>query len=277
MDKTRIYYFSGTGNTLYLAREASARLGAELIPIAAAARQDVIRPGADVVGIFYPVYYNDLPMIVRDFADRLRCQENTYVFAVCNYGGCGGRSVKTLSERIRAAGGALDAAYGIHMPQNAFPKPWERNDKLIEKGGARARKIAEDVQARKKGIFLRGPLNALFLRLHPSLLPRIRADLAKKTGLSPETPLDVLVRSVDGSYTSGDRCTGCGICEKVCPVNNLVLDGGRPRWLGHCENCLACYNWCPVKAIRSPTPRAGYYYRNARIEAPDIMAQRQNA
>jgi len=51
------------------------------------------------------------------------------------------------------------------------------------------------------------------------------------------------VASVDG------RCTACGLCVRLCPVDNLVLEGGRVRGLGRCAFCLRCYDYCPESAM----------------------------
>jgi ferredoxin/flavodoxin len=275
MGKPSIYYFSGTGNTLYLAKETARLLDAELLPIVTAlAGEGRIVPDADVVGIVYPVYYNDLPAVVMDFAKRLAGIETAYVFAVCNYGGCGSHSVKTLGELIKDAGGELSAAYGIHMPQNAFKKPWEKNERIVGRGGAKIRKIAADVKAKKKGNHLKGLLNYIFLRVHPRMLPKIKADLAEAAGLSPELDLDVLIRAGDRRFRATERCTGCGTCARVCPVGNIELKDGKPVWLGRCENCLACYDWCPQRAVEGGVASEGYYYTNPRIKTKDMLAQR---
>ena len=271
--KTTVYYFSGTGNSLYIAKILAGSLNAELLPMTGAAGLTEIRPGADAVGLVYPVYYNDLPMIVREFAGRLRGIEKAYVFAVCTYGGCGSRSIKSLEEIITASGGALTASYGLHMPQNAFSKPWESNIRLVESAGRKAEKIARAVKARKTGNNLKGFLNFVFLRLHPKLLPGISANLSKRAGLSPEDGLDRLIRASDRLYEAGNGCMGCGLCEKVCPVGNIALENGRPKWLGHCENCLACYDWCPARAISGGVAHSGYFYTNPKIKAAEIMAQ----
>ena len=272
--KSSVYYFSGTGNTLFIARTLARQLDGALIPIAQTAGTEELYPDADVVGIVYPVYYNDLPAIVRDFAGKLRGISRTYLFAVCNYGGCGSQSVKSLGELFKASGGELALSHGIHMPQNAFSKPWENHLRLIAKAERKTATIAEDIIGRKKGNNLTGLLNFVFVRLHRTLLPGIRANLAKRTGLSPETELNALIRAGDRPYTAGDACTGCGVCVNVCPVGNIMLDGGRPKWLGRCENCLACYDWCPAKAIEGGVASRGYHYRNPRITAADIMAQK---
>jgi MinD superfamily P-loop ATPase len=58
------------------------------------------------------------------------------------------------------------------------------------------------------------------------------------------------VPGMDQFYSISDDCTKCGICEKVCPVNNIGLDeAGHPYFNHHCEQCVACIQFCPKKAI----------------------------
>ena len=44
-------------------------------------------------------------------------------------------------------------------------------------------------------------------------------------------------------------CTSCGLCAARCPLNNIVLEGGRPVWKGECTHCMACIGGCPTEAI----------------------------
>ena len=54
---------------------------------------------------------------------------------------------------------------------------------------------------------------------------------------------------LDNNYTVDDTCTGCGLCAKRCPVNNIVMVNDRPMWKHHCELCVSCIQSCPKKAI----------------------------
>ena len=68
---TEIYYFTGTGNSLVVASGLSERLGGDLIPVASCVGHDAIRSRADVIGIVFPVYYGELPVIMKRFAGKL--------------------------------------------------------------------------------------------------------------------------------------------------------------------------------------------------------------
>ena len=37
--------------------------------------------------------------------------------------------------------------------------------------------------------------------------------------------------------------------QKICPVNNIEIINRHPEWQHHCENCYACFLWCPNEAI----------------------------
>jgi ferredoxin len=45
-------------------------------------------------------------------------------------------------------------------------------------------------------------------------------------------------------------CNGCGVCARLCPAANIIIEKGNPVFLARCEQCQACLNWCPRRAIR---------------------------
>ena len=274
--KADIYYFSGTGNTLYAAGHLAKILNAKLKPIASLVNESRIEIDADIIGIVFPVYYGDLPVIVKRFISLLENIRGKYIFAVATFGGSAGASFKTMNRILEPKGVFLCASYGIHMPQNAFRKPWENNEVTLNKNLNKLEKIANNTKARKKGIhypiFFMKPV---IIILHEMFKPLYKKGMLKYSNSLPETDFDTLIHMSDKSFTVSEMCNSCGICVKVCPVGNIDISTGKPVWLNRCENCLACYNWCPKSAILGGISQKNYHYLNNRVDMADIISQKE--
>jgi flavodoxin len=107
--RIEICFFSGTGNSLQIAKDIANRIDASLVPIASLIDEESIRTDATVIGIVFPVYYGDLPNIIRKFAKKLENIESKYMFAVYTYGGGRGFLLKVY------------AVLPIHMEEGLLP------------------------------------------------------------------------------------------------------------------------------------------------------------
>lgn len=46
-------------------------------------------------------------------------------------------------------------------------------------------------------------------------------------------------------------CIGCGKCEKLCPMGNIAMQDGKPKFSNQCVGCMACAFGCPKDAINT--------------------------
>jgi len=250
--KAAIYYFSGTGNSLVIARDIAARLNAELIPIPLVVENERITCDADVIGIVFPVYnavYQGMPAMVRLFANKLAKLDAKYIFTICTCLGWSHITIKNLGEIIKARGGELAAGFTVNMPDNSSPVSTEKQQRLFNKWKKKLESIYQYIASGKKGRYENPDFFNLimipFLKGGKKKTLQLYSKLAESTGLTYEE----LVHLSDRSFVVDHTCTGCGICARVCPANDIVMAGNRPVWQHCCESCLACVNWCPEKAI----------------------------
>ena len=51
-----------------------------------------------------------------------------------------------------------------------------------------------------------------------------------------------------GFYLNEEKCTKCGYCAEICPVDSIILDP-YPKWTKDCDRCYICDLKCPENAI----------------------------
>ena len=234
-----IYYFSGTGNSLVVARDIARRTEGRPISIPSLMDEETVRIDADMLGIVFPAYYTGMPRIVEGFVGRLTHLESKYIFAIVTVGGISGGVLDRLSEAIGRRGGRLAAGFVVRMPANyihdadALPPFLQR--RMFRKWEKRADRIADYVLNHRTGrMETCGALMAL-------LFSRGIEKRYLQGELSPD---------VDENFWTDDKCNGCGICAELCPVGNIAMVDDRPSWQHRCEKCLSCIQWCPQEAIQ---------------------------
>ncbi|TFG01452.1 MAG: hypothetical protein EU539_14035 [Promethearchaeota archaeon] len=85
------------------------------------------------------------------------------------------------------------------------------------------------------------------------------------------------VNFTDKNFYADENCDSCGICKKVCPVNNIKIVAGKPRWHNQCQQCLACLHFCPQEAIQYGKNTLGRRrYHHPEISFFDMIYQKEN-
>lgn len=262
--KTSLYYFSGTGNSLAVAKKIAAALGeCELVPIASLQKTNGrIVPPAERIGIVCPVYFTGLPSIVAMFAERLDPVAGEYIFAAVTHGGGGGsaalRQIDSILRKRQDRG--LDAGFAVHMPGNyilmySSPEGKKQEDILARADEQIADITGSIIRCEKHAL----PSSVVLLVLHTLLYPWFISH----------------VHTDDKKFSVNDRCTSCGICEDVCPAENIELVDGKPVWKHHCELCCGCIHLCPAGAIQAgPRTADRLRYRNPSVTVSELKEDR---
>ena len=272
--RTTVFYFSATGNSLAVARTVAARLEADLVDLPSALAGDRIHAAAERGGIVCPAYWGRLPSIVERFFDRLDVR-GRYVFLVCT---CGGmlRSQERLRRSIADRGGDLAGVFRLDMPVNKFPPRAAKQQAILAAVPRKLDQICGFVVAGRTGRMEKStaPMRTLMAALAPVewvIWAYIQARYGlpgRGPGSGPET-----VRQMDRLFAADARCDGCRMCARVCPVGNIELEGGRPVWQHRCEQCFACYEWCPQEAIVAREGASKRRYHHPEVTLSEILSR----
>lgn len=238
-----IYYFSGRGNSLKTTLDLSRRLEDTIvIPIRDGVRTDHAED-AETIGIITPVIDFGVPAYVLRFIDRLQAaNKDVYIYAVITNGGMPCAAAEQLRKRLKRNGLALSAEFPL-----TFGLGWSASEEWLGQIDRIAALIRQK-QGEKSNITWK------------DLLFTLANHLAKR-----------LIPSEDRKFSLNEKCTGCGVCEKICPANNIRLTNGKPVWMHSCEQCAACFNWCPSEAIEGKNLAARTHFTNPEITLEQML------
>ncbi|MEG2204275.1 MAG: EFR1 family ferrodoxin [Oscillospiraceae bacterium] len=240
-----IFYFSGTGNSQWVAEELGLRLGEPTTDLRDLPRDRPTSyrfgPGA-TVGLVFPVYAWAPPEPVMQFVRGLPTG-GAYTFAVCTCGEACGNALKLLSKRL-----PLDSAFSLVMPNNYLVgsevDSAEQAAQKIAAARQRIPAICEKIKARERCV-----------EAEPGKLAFLKSAIASRA-------FNAVARQTK-PFRAGDGCIGCGLCAANCPARTIRLTDGRPQWGARCYQCLSCINRCPQEAIQygaATEGKARYYF-----------------
>ncbi len=231
MNKNIIFYFSGTGNCLKVAKDI-----AEALP-----NCEVVSMGGnnsysfqgeyDSIGFVYPTYFVGLPLKVGQFVGGLNFENtgSSYVYAITTCGGTAGNALAQMASLLENKGVNLSYGEKLLMFSN-YIVLYNMGTNVEEKSASAQKALAP-------------------------IITHIKSKQIKKVR-KPNPILEYYYKQItksiynkDMHYNVSDQCISCGICKDVCPVGNIKLEQNKPVFQHHCEQCMACIQYCPKRAI----------------------------
>ena len=264
-----ILYFSATGNSLAVARQLAEQLHEQLMPLVEATGVDLTNEKR--IGLVFPTYDFNLPPALRDMIAQLRISPKSYVFTVITCGSMVGNCVWVLRRILREKGIELAYSHKVSVPDNsalAFGRNPNKQLGKFARVPARMEQIIRELQAESH------TLHYSWFGLLSWLLGRPAIENGMIKALGPKV--------------NPDKCIGCDICVRVCPMENISLvesrktkdrpsDSKQSEKVAltgdHCTVCLACVHACPQQAMTTHGHETlkERQYRNPQIKLKDLQ------
>ncbi len=231
-----IYYFTGAGNSRYVAQRIAQALGDTIAFIPEHIPATVPDDGSPV-GFVFPVYFWGIPTAVDRFARQLRIEGSHYTYTVLTPSGSSGAAADMFEK---ALGRKVDAHFTVLMPDTYAPMfecgDRAKADAVLERAEGYIDSVVTQLKSRATGDL--DPHHGMGRLATVTMYPLYRASTTRR-------------------FAAGDACTACGLCERLCPDKFITIKDGKPTWrIGHCNLCFACLHHCPTHAIQ--------YGRNSR-------------
>ena len=231
-----ILYFSGTGNSKYVAKRIADALGDEIVNLNDRIKSSDTSPvetGERLI-IVTPTYAWRIPRIVRDWLLKTELRGARLAWFVMTCGSEIGNADRYNRELCAEKAISCMGTAQIVMPENyiaMFSAPQaDEARQIVAKAEPSIDRAIAAIQRNQPFAptrnnlydrFMSGPVNLIFYKFF------VNAD----------------------AFTVSDACISCGQCAKRCPMNNVTLKDGKPVWGKACTHCMACICYCPVSAI----------------------------
>jgi len=236
--KILVLYFSGTGNTCFVAKRLCHHFqmqgsDVEYVPIEdfLYGRRNIDYSSYDLIGLGFPVHAMDAPKIVYDFLAKMPGGRFSYfLFKTAGDPLFDGGSFSYVMREMGKLGGKCVGNSLFIMPPNVgFNRSNEAIKDLCLIADRQAERVALQILTAK----LSSQLDKCFYPLL-KVFSHLEAHGA---------------RFFSNRWKISLACIHCGKCIKLCPQRNIAGSGKQIQFGKSCILCLRCVFNCSVHAI----------------------------
>ena len=232
-------YFSGTGNSKYAVELFCKEYENESRTYSIEDTETLTAvTEADLIVFAYSVQFSTVPKILRDYiTDHNGLWKNKKVFIIATMGLFSGDGSGMLGRLLQCCGAEVIGGLHLKMPdsiadEKALKRPLEKNKVLVKQA---EQKIKESVKRLKVGKPTQEGIGVLY---------RLAGFFGQRAYFGHKTKRYSSKLKVDT-----DKCIGCGLCEKICPMKNITIEEQKAVSSDRCTMCYRCINKCPKQAL----------------------------
>lgn len=239
-------YFTGSGNSLYLAKE----IGGEVLSIPQMIKEGRYNFEDDAIGIVFPCYSSRPPKMVEEFLNKATFKAQ-YTFAIVTFAALPGNPLTVTDKHfdytaaVKMGDAFRDDIFIINVAKAISPYHIEKN----------LHKVVDDIHRRVKHVRSITPIDIIqTAAFRPHHNACARGDRALR------------------DFEVNEKCVRCGTCAKACPAGNIKIDDAGVHFSNNCQSCYACLNICPHDALHLKKREIkNAKYRHQGITAKEII------
>ncbi|MDI6453066.1 EFR1 family ferrodoxin [Peloplasma aerotolerans] len=242
--KIAIFLFSGTGNTYFIGKKLQdgfkeKSIFCDLFTIEKKRNDNQLIEDYDVIGLGYPIYGSDVPLLIKKWIDGLKMQNHKKAFVFCTQMMYSGDSAAYGGRLLEKKGFIIRQQAHFNMPNNITDykilRPFNKHNlkKIEQRKNKQVNRFVKKILIDKKS---RKGSNLISLCL--GLLQRIPYQKIEMKWISDTIKIE-------------DQCILCEKCIELCPTENFEIKDGILKTKNMCIACYRCINHCPVNALHS--------------------------
>ncbi len=231
-------YFSGTGNTKYCVEYVLNQVGSNGASYAIESEEVIAAAkSSDEIVFGYPVYYSNLPKIVREFiVSNAELWRGKKIFVIATMGLFSGDGAGCSARLFKKYGAEILGGLHLKMPDCIG------DVKLLKKSLAENRKTILEAE-HKMDLAINRINNGKFPQEGLNFFYRIAGVFGQRLYFSGKTK-----RYFTKIRTDESKCVKCGLCASLCPMSNIVI-ADTVVYRDKCTMCYRCFANCPKQAI----------------------------
>lgn len=233
-----IFYFSGTGNSQYVAKVLGDATKEAVVNITRDEMQKELEYNlkeGENLGFVFPIYWWGMPVLVEEFVRKMKVKlgVDNYIYGVSTYGLQPHNGLKDLEKLLMKKGMYLDATYEVKMVDNYV--------------------VGYDIAGKEKQEVIYSQARIKIDSIIHDVAERQHSKIGDIIGTTIKPIVHSVYKHTDHRkkfYVTED-CTGCGYCAKNCPCQAIVMENNKPVWKENCSFCLKCIHSCPKQAVQN--------------------------